>query len=580
MRQLSGFACLLICVLPIPITGQEPEGEASGARQRSPEGRQAARAITRETTDYDVERLLEQDDTNRDGKIGEGDQRIRPLLARSFATFDTNSDGYLDAEELKKTNFRPFGGRLFLEAFDKDADGELTKDEAVHPALARRFEDLDADGSGTLNKAEMDAMRGGIRFGGGRPRAQRGNSISQETTDYDVERLLEWHDSNKDGKIAKDEEGLHPAVVRIFDQTDTNADGYLDRAELKRSGIRPFSGRLFLEAFDRNLDGVLSKAEATGPLLTRDFEKLDEDGSGTLSEAEMDAMRGAFRFGGSGSGGGQRNDPDFKPSVTSPRFTSANAPTVAIDEGHRNFHTKDGRFLPFAQVVEADGCNVVGHAGAFTKQSLESIDVLVIANALPVSRGGQEIDSAFGEDEIAVLKDWVHDGGSLMVLADHRPYGEASMKLGAAFGVEMSGGFVLDNDEQRGRIEFGRENKLLASHPITDGATSDERVTSVTSFTGQALRVPENFTPLMSLAEGTVRYPDRGSVRGTDGTDVSDWHQGAVAEFGQGRIAFFGEAGMFSAQVAGPGLKFGMNAAGAEQNQQFLLNIVRWLATD
>ncbi len=223
----------------------------------------------------------------------------------------------------------------------------------------------------------------------------------------------------------------------------------------------------------------------------------------------------------------------------------------------------------------------MGKWGAgFTKQSLEPINVLVIANARPASIDGQEIDSAFGEDEIQIVKDWVHSGGALMVLADHRPYGEAAKLLGAAFGVEMSGGFGLDDDEDRGRIVFDRENELLASHPITEGTKADERVTSITSFTGQALRLPDNFAPLMSLAVGTVRYPDRRSISGSDATDVSDWHQGGVAEFGKGRVAFFGEAGMFSAQVAGPGRKMGMNAAGAEQNQRFLLNVVHWLTSD
>jgi hypothetical protein len=43
-------------------------------------------------------------------------------------------------------------------------------------------------------------------------------------------------------------------------------------------------------------------------------------------------------------------------------------------------------------------------------------------------------------------------------------------------------------------------------------------------------------------------------------------------------VAFFGEAAMFSAQVSGPQrLPMGMNAPLAEQNAQFVLNVLRWL---
>jgi hypothetical protein len=47
------------------------------------------------------------------------------------------------------------------------------------------------------------------------------------------------------------------------------------------------------------------------------------------------------------------------------------------------------------------------------------------------------------------------------------------------------------------------------------------------------------------------------------------------------RVAFFGEAAMFSArfQVIGTERRpMGMNAPGAEQNFQFVLNVMRWLA--
>ena len=60
---------------------------------------------------------------------------------------------------------------------------------------------------------------------------------------------------------------------------------------------------------------------------------------------------------------------------------------------------------------------------------------------------------------------------------------------------------------------------------------------------------------------------------------VDGWYQAAVAHVGRGRVAAFGEAAMFTAQWAGPDNGwFGLRSPGAEQNQQFLLNVAHWLS--
>ena len=60
---------------------------------------------------------------------------------------------------------------------------------------------------------------------------------------------------------------------------------------------------------------------------------------------------------------------------------------------------------------------------------------------------------------------------------------------------------------------------------------------------------------------------------------VGGWLQGAVMQVDFGRAAFFGEAAMFSAQVSGPERNpMGMNAPMAEQNYQFVLNLMHWLS--
>jgi hypothetical protein len=61
-------------------------------------------------------------------------------------------------------------------------------------------------------------------------------------------------------------------------------------------------------------------------------------------------------------------------------------------------------------------------------------------------------------------------------------------------------------------------------------------------------------------------------------TTVAGRPQVIAFSFGQGLVVVMGEAGMLSAQLAGPekGL-LGMNQPGME-NKQLALNLVRWLA--
>ena len=93
-------------------------------------------------------------------KLGATD-RMNPIWGQNFARYDKNADGYLDLTEIKNAGVIPFSGKLFLEAYDTDGDGVLTKKEARHPAL-RPFEQRDADNSGTLSEQELDAVRGNI----------------------------------------------------------------------------------------------------------------------------------------------------------------------------------------------------------------------------------------------------------------------------------------------------------------------------------------------------------------------------------------------------------------------------------
>ncbi|HEV2669294.1 MAG TPA: DUF4350 domain-containing protein, partial [Blastocatellia bacterium] len=195
-------------------------------------------------------------------------------------------------------------------------------------------------------------------------------------------------------------------------------------------------------------------------------------------------------------------DPEFDIHVTKPAYTK-NYPRVLFDEAHNNFHTITGRYKPFADLIINDGYHVIRGRRPFAKSSLSTFKIVVIANAL----GADDMDDegadapAFTEEECDAVRDWVKDGGALLLIADHAPFGAAAEDLGKRFGVDMSKGFTFDAENSH--KEFGpsvliysRENKSLGDHPITRGRNDAEKIDRVIAFTGQSLKGPENSTPL------------------------------------------------------------------------------------
>ena len=288
-----------------------------------------------------------------------------------------------------------------------------------------------------------------------------------------------------------------------------------------------------------------------------------------------------------GSVGAQQTaDTAFLPVIDTPTYESGSGPVVMIDEAHNNFHTADGRFLPFAELLRRDGYTVKGSATAFVLDSLKTGDVLVISNALH-ERNTEEwslpTPSAFTAEEIETVRQWVEAGGSLFLIADHMPFPGAAADLAGTFGIIFNNGFALDT-LKRGPPIFNRTHKTMLSQMITNGRNETERVDSVASFTGQAFQDDNpDFQPLMVLDSGYISLvPDTAWVfnESTEIVPVEGWYQGGVLTYGKGRVAIFGEAAMFTAQkvvVDDEERRAGMNTPVAEQNLQFLLNLMRWL---
>jgi hypothetical protein len=278
-------------------------------------------------------------------------------------------------------------------------------------------------------------------------------------------------------------------------------------------------------------------------------------------------------------------DPDFDPKVVKPSYTRKH-PKVLLDEAHNNFHTASGRYKPFADLITNDGYQVIPNKQKFSKSTLKGFDVLVISNALgaPAMGSLEASNSAFTEEECDAVHAWVREGGRLLLIADHAPMGAANEKMGLRFGVDMSKGYTGDpenKDAETGSdtfIRYDRDNKLLGDHAITRGRNASEKISRIIAFTGQSLKGPAGSVAYMKLADTAVDVtPAR---QGSEQKEVSaaGRAQGIAFKLGKGRVVVQGEAGMLSAQLAGPRkMKFGMNRAGID-NRQLALNIMHWLS--
>jgi hypothetical protein len=288
----------------------------------------------------------------------------------------------------------------------------------------------------------------------------------------------------------------------------------------------------------------------------------------------------------------QTTDPDFRPTVARPAY-AADGATVVIDGAHRNFHTVDGRYAPFAALLRADGYRVRGGTAPFDAGGLAEVDVLVIVNAGQPDGGG----SAFTAPEIEAVEAWVSGGGSLLLIADHAPHGVAAEALAARFGVRMGKGyaFALTSDADL-TTNLSYPPEAFGDHPIIAGRSADERVSLVTAYTGQSLQGPPGAETLLPMTVGAREAPDLPALQALSGrlggpaaaaealgaySTAALPAQGLAFRHGQGRVVVLGEAGMLSAQVVRypdgrPDRRFGMNTAPG--NAQFGLNIMHWLS--
>ena len=312
--------------------------------------------------------------------------------------------------------------------------------------------------------------------------------------------------------------------------------------------------------------------------------------------------------------GAQETKPaDFHFANRSPAYQADQGPRVYFDKGHSNSHTAEGTYKPFADLLRGDGFRVESIASAFTPEALNGYRILVIVNAVAPANADERAfphGSAFSRKEIDFVFNWIRAGGSLLLIADHSPYGGAAAALALLLGVIMFDGYAGPNaDLLTGNIVFGQVDEplwrkfssemkypfsqlerflgdpgQLGAHPIFLGRSADEKITSVVSFAGQVFYPSSRVEPLLIVGNrAKALAPLRFNVPEAKDSDqplfsVGGWMQGATIRLGNGRAVVLGEATMCTALWVGPDrVAVGMNSAFANQNAQFSLNVVRWL---
>ena len=291
---------------------------------------------------------------------------------------------------------------------------------------------------------------------------------------------------------------------------------------------------------------------------------------------------------GQGAVAQQVADSSFRPAeIAAPMHVGDSGPRVLVDAAHHNFHASDGLYKPFAMVLEADGYRVAANAAPFTEALLAGTDVLVIATAQQAAGNRQlPAPSAFRDAELDALVEFVDAGGGLFVIVDQMPYPGAAAELAARFGLELPNDVVgvggRDGEPIIGPTVFKKAEGTIGDHAITRGRNAGEAIDQVMSFSGSAFPITSNAVSLIHYGDdGVVLFPTVAREFATAARAMAPgWSQGAALEHGQGRVVLFAEAAMFSSQQTATTAPIGLVSAEAEDNQQLLLNIVRWLAAD
>jgi len=298
-----------------------------------------------------------------------------------------------------------------------------------------------------------------------------------------------------------------------------------------------------------------------------------------------------------------------------PAFAPGSGPTVLFDLGHNSLFLRGTNLSPMTRLQD-DGYLTQTLTGPFTEDALAGVDIVMILapladrNALPPRPADcppppdtsaecfeainaqirevwrHPIPSAFSEAEITILREWVGEGGALLLVLDHFPMSGAAQELGAAFGIEISNGLAADGAllaeqgvaqavaQGAGSLVFERTEGGVADDPITNGRTPGQRVDAFGFFGGSAFRLPPQGRSLLTFGSSFVSLLPEVMWQFSETTsreDIGGWSGGGVLRVGQGRVAIYGEHGIFPTED-------GFERHPELQNPQLFMNTMHWLS--
>ncbi len=223
--------------------------------------------------------VLDALDSNHDGTLSAAEIKAAPA---SLLTLDKNGDGELTFDEL--TQRPPVAGAApdelvkQLMTFDKTAKGYLIAGD-LPDRMQGLFQRADANHDGKLTPEEIHALsaRQGMPTG---PATPPGGAAGI----FRLDPILNAIDTNHDGLISSTEIAASATSLLTLDK---NADGELTPDEIRMRQQTP-EERVdhMLGEFDTNKDGRISRDEAPERMVQQ-FDQLDKNGDGFLDRNEL-----------------------------------------------------------------------------------------------------------------------------------------------------------------------------------------------------------------------------------------------------------------------------------------------------